>query len=36
LLEKAGEIGVLCNAEVGVVIFSRAVKINDFRTPKTM
>ncbi|KAM0891281.1 hypothetical protein ACQ4PT_026507 [Festuca glaucescens] len=35
LLKKAREIGVLCDAEVGVVIFSSAGKLYDFWTPKT-
>ncbi|CAM0955430.1 unnamed protein product [Alopecurus aequalis] len=35
LLKKAKEIGVLCDAEVGVVIFSSAGKLYDFCTPGT-
>jgi MADS-box transcription factor len=35
LLKKAREIGVLCDAEVGGVIFSSAGKLYDFWTPKT-
>uniref|UniRef100_A0A452Z5T9 MADS-box domain-containing protein n=1 Tax=Aegilops tauschii subsp. strangulata TaxID=200361 RepID=A0A452Z5T9_AEGTS len=35
LVKKAREIGVLCDAEVGVVIFSSAGKLYDFWTPKT-
>jgi hypothetical protein len=35
LLKKAREISVLCDAEVGVVIFSSAGKLYDFCTPKT-
>nr|XP_025881489.1 MADS-box transcription factor 4 isoform X1 [Oryza sativa Japonica Group] len=35
ILKKAREIGVLCDAEVGVVIFSSAGKLSDYCTPKT-
>ena len=35
LVKKAREIGVLCDAEVGVVIFSSAGKLYDFCSPKT-
>ncbi|PUZ53645.1 hypothetical protein GQ55_5G067700 [Panicum hallii var. hallii] len=35
ILKKAREISVLCDAEVGVVIFSSAGKLYDFCSPKT-
>ncbi|XP_024313923.1 MADS-box transcription factor 4-like isoform X1 [Brachypodium distachyon] len=35
LVKKAREISVLCDAEVGVVIFSSAGKLHDFCSPKT-
>nr|AMO12832.1 PISTILLATA-like MADS-box transcription factor PI-1 [Lithachne humilis] len=35
ILKKAREIGVLCDAEVGVVIFSSAGKLYDYCSPKT-
>ena len=35
LVKKAREIGVLCDAEVGVVIFSSAGKLYDYCSPKT-
>nr|AMO12844.1 PISTILLATA-like MADS-box protein [Ecdeiocolea monostachya] len=35
ILKKAREISVLCEAEVGVVIFSSAGKLYDFCSPKT-
>ncbi|KAK1668775.1 hypothetical protein QYE76_056968 [Lolium multiflorum] len=35
ILKKAKEISVLCDAEVGVVVFSSAGKLYDFCSPKT-
>uniref|UniRef100_A0A0E0PID4 Uncharacterized protein n=1 Tax=Oryza rufipogon TaxID=4529 RepID=A0A0E0PID4_ORYRU len=35
ILKKAREISVLCDAEVGVVIFSSAGKLYDYCSPKT-
>ncbi|OEL18594.1 MADS-box transcription factor 2 [Dichanthelium oligosanthes] len=35
ILKKAREISVLCDAEVGVVVFSSAGKLYDFCSPKT-
>ncbi|KAL5202851.1 hypothetical protein ABZP36_013803 [Zizania latifolia] len=35
ILKKAREIGVLCDAQVGVVIFSSAGKLYDYCSPKT-
>ncbi|KAK3135526.1 hypothetical protein QOZ80_5BG0419990 [Eleusine coracana subsp. coracana] len=35
IVKKAREIGVLCDAEVGVVIFSSAEKLYDYCTPRT-
>ena len=35
ILKKAQEISVLCDAEVGVVIFSSAGKLYDYCSPKT-
>nr|AMO12829.1 PISTILLATA-like MADS-box transcription factor PI-1 [Pharus virescens] len=35
ILKKAREISVLCDAEVGVVIFSSAGKLYDFYSPRT-
>ncbi|KAF7039172.1 hypothetical protein CFC21_049219, partial [Triticum aestivum] len=35
ILKKAKEISVLCDAEVGVVVFSSAGKLYDFCSPRT-
>jgi hypothetical protein len=35
LVKKAREIGVLCDAEVGVVIFSSGGKLYDYCSPRT-
>jgi MADS-box transcription factor len=35
LVKKAREIGVLCDAEVGVVIFSSGGKLHDYCSPRT-
>jgi hypothetical protein len=35
ILKKAREISVLCDAEVGVVVFSSAGKLYDYCSPKT-
>ena len=35
ILKKAKEISVLCDAEVGVVVFSSAGKLYDFCSPKS-
>nr|AMO12843.1 PISTILLATA-like MADS-box transcription factor PI-1 [Ehrharta erecta] len=35
IIKKAREIGVLCDAEVGVVVFSSAGKLHDYCSPKT-
>jgi MADS-box transcription factor, plant len=35
IVKKAREIGVLCDADVGVVIFSSAGKLYDYCTPRT-